>query len=66
MGHVGNSQANNMVVSSMIGEACRHIERLTVVVVVICDPRVISLIAIVCDSPHRCHRQCMHIQKEGN
>ena len=52
-----------MVMSSMSGESCRHIERLKVVVVVICDPGVISLIAIGCGFSHRFHRQCMYTQR---
>ena len=51
-----------MVMSSMSGESCRHIERLKVVGVVICDPRVISLIAIGCGSSHRFHRKCIPLQ----
>ena len=65
MGQVGNSQHNNMVMSSMSGESCRHIERLKVVGVVICDPRVISLIAIGCGSSHRCHRKCIPLQRKA-
>ena len=65
MGQVGNIQDNKMVMSSMSGESCRHIERLTVVVVVICDPRVISVIAVECGSSHRWHRQCMYIQRKA-
>ncbi len=65
MGQVGNSKYPNMVMSSMSGEPCRHIERLKVVVVVICDPRVISLIAIGCGSSHRCHRKCVYIQRKA-
>ena len=66
MGQVGNIQDNNMVMYSMSGESCKHIERLKVVVVVICDPGVISFISIGCGSSHRFHRQCMYIHKEGN
>ena len=65
MGQVGNSHDTNMVMSSMSGESCRHIDRLTVVVVVICDPRVISLIAVGCGSSHRFHRQCMYIHRKA-
>ena len=65
MGQVGNSQDINMVMSSMSGESCRHIERLKVVGVVICDPRVISLIAIGCGSSHRFHRQCIPLQRKA-
>ena len=62
MGQVGNSQDNNIVMSSMSGESCRHIERLKVVVVEICDPGVISLIAIAGGSYHRFHRKCIPLQ----
>ena len=65
MGQVGNSQDNNMVMSSMGGESCRHIEILTCVVVVICGPGVISLIAIGCGSSHRFHIKCMYIQRKA-
>ena len=65
MGQVGGSQYINMVMSSMSGESCRHIERLKVVGVVICDPRVISLIAIGCVSYHRCHRKCRPLQRKA-
>ena len=54
-----------MVMSSMSGESCRHIERLRVVVVVICDPGVISLIAIGCGSSHRCHIKCIPLQRKA-
>ena len=64
MDQVGNCQDNNMVMSSMSGESCRHIERLTVVVVVICDPGVISLIAIGCGSSHKFHRKCIPLQRK--
>ncbi len=66
MGQVGNSQYNNMVMSSMSGESCRHIERLKIVGVVICDPRVISLIAIGCGSSHRFHRKCIPLQRKAS
>ena len=66
MGQVGNSQYNNMVMSSMSGESCRHIERLNIVGVVICDPRVISLIAIGCGSSHRFHRKCISLQMKAS
>ena len=66
MGHVGNRQDNTMVMSSMGGESCRHIERLKVLVVVICDPGVISLIAIVCGSSHRFHRKCIPLQRKAS
>ena len=65
MGQVGSSQYNNMVMSSMSGESCRHMERLKIVGVVICDPGVISLIAIGCGSFHRCHRQCIPLQRKA-
>ena len=65
MGQVGNRQDNNLVMYYMSGESCRHIERLTVVVVVICDPGVISVIASGCGSSHRCHRKCMYIQRKA-
>ena len=65
MDQVGNSQDNTMVMSSMSGESCRHIEILKVVVVVICDPGVISLISIGCGSSHRCHRKYMYIQRKA-
>ena len=65
MGQVGNSQDTNLVMSSMSEESCRHIERLTVVVVVICDPGVISLISIGCGPSHRCHRKYMYIQRKA-
>ena len=65
MGQVGTSQDNNMVMSSMGGESRRHIDNLKVLVVVICDPRVISLISIGCGSSHRFHNQCMYIQRKA-
>ena len=65
MGHVGNSQDNNRVMYSMGEESCRHIIKLKFVVVVICDPGVISLIAIGCGPSHRFHRQCMYIQRKA-
>ena len=65
MGQVGNSQDNNMVMSSMNVESCRHRERLKVVVVVICDPGVINLIDIGCGSPHRFHRKCIPLQRKA-
>ena len=65
MGQVGNSQDNNIVMSSMSGESCRHIERLQVVVAVLCDPRVISLIDVGCGSSHRFHRKCVYIQRKA-
>ena len=65
MGQVGDSQYNKMVMSFMGGESCRHIYKLKNVVVVICDPGVISIIAIGCGSSHRCHRMCMYIQRKA-
>ena len=65
MGQVGNSQDINMVMSSMSRESCRHIDRLTIVGVVICDPSVISLIAIGCGSSHRCHIKCIPLQRKA-
>ena len=65
MGQVGNSQNINMVMSSMSEESCRYIERLTVVGVVIFDPRVISLIAIGCGSSHRFHRKCIPLHMKA-
>ena len=65
MDQVGNIQGNNMVMSAMSGESCRHIDRLKVVGVVICDPRVISLIAIGCGSSHRFHRKCIPLQMKA-
>ena len=43
-----------------------HVDRykLNIVVVVICDPRVINLISIVCGSSPRFHRQCMYIHRK--
>ena len=66
MDQVVNIHTNNMVMSSMSGESCRHIERLNIVGVVICDPRVISLIAIVCGSSHRFHRKCIPLQRKAS
>ena len=54
-----------MVMSSMSVESCRHRERLTVVVVVICDPGVINLIAIGCGSSHRFHRKCRPLHRKA-
>ena len=54
-----------MVMYSMGGESCRHIGKLKFVVVVICDPGVISLIAIGCGSSHRFHRKCIPIQRKA-
>ena len=65
MGQVGNIQDNNMVMSSMSRDSCRHIGRLTIVGVVICDPRVISSLAIGCGSSHRFHIKCIPLQRKA-
>ena len=66
MGQVGNSHDNNMVMSFMGGESRRHIGNLEFLVVVLCDPRVISLIAIGCGSSHRFHRKCIPLQRKAS
>ena len=44
-----------------------HVDTLKLhfVVVVICDPGVISLIVIGCGSSHRFHRQCMYMHRKA-
>ena len=65
MGQVGNSQAHNMVMSSMSGESCRHIERLKVVGCCNMWPNSHQFKAIGCGSSHRCHRKCIPIHMKA-
>ena len=54
-----------MVMSSMSGESCRHMERLKLVGVVICNPGVIVVMVIGCGSSHRFHIKCIYIQRKA-